>query len=794
MTTGDEEEPSLRLSKNLRRPHSLSALFSSTARRSGSLEIPREAISCEERIHYPLYNPRNPKHNPHARPGAQIVFARSPFQAKSSSPSKSTPRSIGSSSKSLRRARSSLVAFAETIRSKTLFSSREIPQQPDFLAHESQVLTGIDTTSAHPCGPIDIPLPRLSRDTDVSVSAIYPAYLEDPFRSRVQPTNPAPVRHSTSLPIIDQLSHISTTEEARCFQDSRNNSLRYIATDGNDPVKKELAGPRSSSRNIDSLPRSLIAGLPHLPPPSAQNISLASDDPGYLSGSESTADSLDSERGRSINATVTYCAPPRIERDTSTSLDIPRARPQWKASNPHRANRLSLLCGPVPSTGYSTETQNLRGIFGVSSDMYEADGERSDSEQSFELGRAWLESRKPRCHIEDSDDLAFSEPSTESDPDFGVEIYRTRCISQHNTPTAESDKLLASWLAARGAFQITNDNAFAIYDNAHLSRHDDKLSHTYLRQLPDYEPSVKTIRWKDGYVRGQQSSPRSSTSYTHPYTISMPRSRNSTMKSRDSWPSTVDLNINPRRLSTTTDRSMSVTEISCDLGEFFEDTIRQLNAISPRQNAQLQGTAPLTPHLKGKSKDSAGDSGRIPTLHLPESQLEPHGSLTNCGTRFSYKDLCQTGQTSNEVRKPAASLFNRTPNASASHVRGVERDIVGNESIMNLRGVKESPNVDRSIDTGANPLNCRSRSHARGSKDSSSRKEDTSSGSNDSSQSDPFSTSTMATTVSSASSINNILFQAKCGNPNHPLAKSPLDARNKVAENTVCGTRQEGEM
>ena len=80
-------------------------------------------INCEERIHYPLYDPSNPHHNPRApkygRRRSNVMDADTPHPE-----TQSTRRT-------LRRAGSTIAAFAHTLRSKGGFRRSPIPVEEE---------------------------------------------------------------------------------------------------------------------------------------------------------------------------------------------------------------------------------------------------------------------------------------------------------------------------------------------------------------------------------------------------------------------------------------------------------------------------------------------------------------------------------------------------------------------------------------------------------------------------------------------------------------------------------------
>ncbi|KAL2012813.1 hypothetical protein VTN00DRAFT_338 [Thermoascus crustaceus] len=106
-----------------RRRQNLSMLFRSSTRRSKSVSSPATSPpTCEERIHYPVFNPQDPRHNPAA---ASSSWLRSGYNvSKTPSPQKPARWVQDLPGRSLRKARSGLLALTAGMRTHSTFRSK----------------------------------------------------------------------------------------------------------------------------------------------------------------------------------------------------------------------------------------------------------------------------------------------------------------------------------------------------------------------------------------------------------------------------------------------------------------------------------------------------------------------------------------------------------------------------------------------------------------------------------------------------------------------------------------------
>nr|KMM69358.1 hypothetical protein CPAG_05675 [Coccidioides posadasii RMSCC 3488] len=432
---------------------SISQLFSSPMRKFSDRETSpqppphpptkhRVRISCHERIHYPIYNPDDPRHNPEVRNRPpRRVLRKSLDQAaapRTVSPKKTSP------SKSLRQARSNLKALADSIRPKSIFNRKSIPSFPEATSSapepgRSQLGTlpskSEDGAFVHRSLPVDIP-------SNCSASK---ATNNDPQPKSFSPSTAAMSDEATSLygtkPSLK--TKLSCTPMLSRLFDRQSRRTRYSS---------ELDSRKSSSDAI-------IAGTGF-----NRNSQLKTDDDGGdLSGDDIFGPLCDMETPSSRHGAPTR---PHIR----FKIHDPTRSPHSKNPEPNVFLKSPIPCSTTiehdskVSDDASISSPSCQTTVRLPSSCRQGSSQNSDSRLSLEPGmwmsrKNWLTSQPP-IHPP-------SECNTEKDPNFGAELCRTDCQIAESDDSLVSNPLLGRWLVSMGAFG--SESELKLFDALSLS-------------------------------------------------------------------------------------------------------------------------------------------------------------------------------------------------------------------------------------------------------------------------------------------------------------------------------------
>ncbi|WEW59805.1 hypothetical protein PRK78_005285 [Emydomyces testavorans] len=440
--------------RNIGHYRSLSQFFSSSTRKSSdhetcpdSLSNPtshyqhRSILTCQERIHYPLYDPNDPRHNPEVRsrlrgnvPRISLDQEATPRIRKAShtdSSKKSSP------SKSLRRAGSSLRAFADSIRFKTTFNRREIPSfsecapsgrglgkrelgnsrlgpENEISVHHSRPMD-IPTNSLLPNTANGIPAPKyFSPDTleksdeamslyGTKPSALKNRLLDTPHISRLfdrQARRTSPSRERSDVGV--EKTHLTRSTEIKA------NSGEHSFSD--DDIFGPLCDDKRHCRNANGIE----------PPSANHSIPTTTYGLGRIPSPARTPPSKNIETTMFLES---------LSFDT-ISVDFDGKHSSCIASISPASRQTAFR---LPSSNYGASAAN------------------SDSGVASEPGMP-MGKRKP-CVSRRS--IQTSECNTERDSSFGADLCRISCQRDKDDSALRDNLLLLPWLASMGIFEKT---------------------------------------------------------------------------------------------------------------------------------------------------------------------------------------------------------------------------------------------------------------------------------------------------------------------------------------------------
>ncbi|KAK2737704.1 hypothetical protein FQN55_000919 [Onygenales sp. PD_40] len=397
---------SLRVKGALHRRKSLADIFPSVSPRKKR----EDEITCQERIHYPLYDAQNPSHNTEARQRWRTSRI-SVGASRSGSPRANSPTSPPKSRRSLRR---SFVSLTGTIRLKGIFSRKQKPSKPDLASvWEPQSPSHIGPNQAsnmhlwgnigdpHLIDGLEIPDPLLPRRPYVLPSLpsmgselmsplaleacgmqVYEGHQEANMETRVLD----PLSMNTAIRPADILSH--TVYSPQCSQDL-------------------VEGPNGHISNRQDYSEN------HLFPPKCNRI---------------YEEQLPTSRsGETSSAAHSYKDP--FHRNHSQDCLV---------SGPRRTNLSPSLDKPAPSQLPTPQDPKI-GEPSLSVIL----GEDEKPVSTPRLGKRWLESRHGNCCAASPD---ISQQSTASDSEFGYELHTTRARDR-GPWTPESDQVF-TWYSS----------------------------------------------------------------------------------------------------------------------------------------------------------------------------------------------------------------------------------------------------------------------------------------------------------------------------------------------------------
>ncbi|GAD95943.1 hypothetical protein AOR_1_1146054 [Paecilomyces variotii No. 5] len=246
----------------------------------------------------------------------------------------------------------------------------------------------------------------------------------------------------------------------------------------------------------------------------------------------------------------------------------------------------------------------------------------------------------------------LSEASTEVDPDFGVEIYRTsRNCSKPESISSWDDEVaevrLSSSLTLVSPNTLSKVDLGASRRGTSIPKKQDHSSSSQepgrISQLSDVSSKKPTIRWHDGYVRrsfltaeSDASVPVSSSS------CSTPRSNNKVQ----------------RRIMGATTESSSYTESSASETSSGESDQHATTELTPRPHTEVSGTSTDDPFMSELSRRGSSDSTDDTSFELSEELRQIAGAIQRLTTDFDMYDDSSCDDTKGndeENRQPYSS-------------------------------------------------------------------------------------------------------------------------------------------
>ncbi|EEH03074.1 predicted protein [Histoplasma capsulatum G186AR] len=395
---------SRRVKNDLHRRRSLAGLFTTS---SPSKEPDQDitTITCQERIHYPLYNPLDPRHDLDALAyegndkGFWASYGRSiraRFQG-STKPGTVSPNT--QNQKPRRSIRSSFASFTGSSRLLKRLSRSEIPSSPLL----NSIREPLDVSQIEPEDKASHLLPDRA---DGSQTSFLPEVLDVP-RQYYLPSLP-----SMSSGLMSPLELEACTAGRYAEQETP-----YVQN--YESALHKFSRPVQPFNILQNAVTSMPGGQP-----------AVQRRQGYTNSSNTK-----SERA-SLPIPITSKHPPfnrqqaRVYRKDNSNLSTSR--------------RKQMQSHPAALDSRKQEKTQ------IPKDL--ANGAKPQS--LLNLGEQWLETRMqpPRAASPE-----ISEPSTITDSEFGAEMYRT-CAPHRYASTTESDAVLSSWLSSLSSICHPRDN------------------------------------------------------------------------------------------------------------------------------------------------------------------------------------------------------------------------------------------------------------------------------------------------------------------------------------------------
>ncbi|EQL35332.1 hypothetical protein BDFG_02845 [Blastomyces dermatitidis ATCC 26199] len=392
---------SRRVKKDLHRRRSLAGLFT-TSPPSKEPDQNITTITCEERIHYPLYNPRDPRHNIDALAcdskdkGFWTTYGRS-IRSRFQGSAKSGTVSPSIQQRNSRRSiRSSFVSFTSSSRLMKRFSRSETPSKPPL----SSIWEPQSASQEVACKLLP------DKIDDSQLSGFHEA-LGAP-RQYLLPSLP-----SMSSGLMSPLELEACTAGAHTEQETS-----YPQNYG--------SGPQTFSRPLQPfhILRNAVSSM-------SSGQSAVQAHPKYANISNNRSEMASSP------IPITSKRPP---------LNHQQAR-MVKARD--GANMSTLLSKQMHSHSSTLDDKKNN-----ESQISKILSNGAKPESLLNLGEQWLETRmQPLREVSPG----ISQPSTATDSEFGVEMHRTSG-PHYYASTTESDAVLSSWLSSLSSISHPRDN------------------------------------------------------------------------------------------------------------------------------------------------------------------------------------------------------------------------------------------------------------------------------------------------------------------------------------------------
>ncbi|OAX79800.1 hypothetical protein ACJ72_05878 [Emergomyces africanus] len=685
-----------RVKKDLHRRRSLAGLFTSPPPKEPEYDI--TSLTCEERIHYPLYNPRDPRHNSeyfaYARnsKGIWANYGQS-IRSRLQGPSKSGVRSPNFQKRNPHRSiRSRFVSFTGSSRLMKRLSRSESPSKPHMSslweperpsrissrekASSNSLLDRIDNPQFSPFPEArSVPLPCLLPSLPSMSSGLM---------------SPLELEACTAGGFIElETSHVQN-------HDTRPHTF-------NPPLQ-----PFHILRNAVS---SMSSGHP-----------LNQGYPGFTNTSNSRY-----QKGSSP-------VPIMIKRPP---LRRQEARVANEGDNPNFPTFLSKQLH-----SHSSDLDNRKEDGETKSVENLATGRRPQS--LLNLGEQWLETRKQQVRVVSP---GVSQPSTATDSEFGVDIYRTSAKHCYASAT-DSDVILSSWLSSLSCASHTRDNtdisgSTLCRSSPPATRHPSRVGQTR-------SGSTLVSQLQGGNVKGSsRSGTRDCTGLVTNGRVARDTCEEASAKSNSPQPGTI---IESERVEKPIPLD-PVSNIPPEAGRVFEMPKAPLNLHlnSPGNPSQLSKSL-REPLCESDLKTGANKAGPWPSSI--DSRIE-NGNLNQLPQDHRQLSLAVDGHDTES--RGNVEFIRKCRNIPVSHAE--ENRTPGCSGNAKTRSASQDATNRRigGLDTGE-----------KRSKSSSNRKDGTSScsgsGSGGSGQSDPLTNSTAGTSIVDNASDQNLAAKVKAKN------------------------------
>lgn len=616
-----------------------------------------QRITCEERIHYPLFDPQDPRHNPNANIVAHDSHNSSLIRSEPSSPVKSTARSDTSAGKSIRRVRSSWALLTKTVRSKRTFAGTK----------PATHLSGIDCTTDGPFpnetfipapkdgskiaepGAVDVPLPPLDY-----LNPQYPISLPpmgDSFSNEFSRLKINTLGHDRPISMIGHGSQ-------SCVSPVPTEPIVSTPKNCFEIAHAPVGTTRSDERQPVSLKTTMDSGNIHIAQP--DQVESKTQAQGIKLGSIFSQEDYDCSRksqiakppSHNITHSPVYISKASYENNKPlTSVKPSISRPSHHLAPGYNSDQTAPAHPSTPIESFVNLPDNPRQNTKIEG-FTAGDIERVKITGLKHLRRSSIsqlnaQGKEPRSSV--------SEADTESDSTFGYPLYQ--CTRKEDTRPAAFDDRLISWLSSVGEFQ-GGVNAFD------------------LREMTGSHPAFIPIN-----ISTSQAS----------------LTRNGSTHSDGAS----DVVIDP-----TNSDSKPVSEYSFDLAGLFNSSSSQLQRLPGRSNIR---------HIEANTLTSE-QSTKLPPLVRPIKQIEDKISILDLEAPVQSETLKdqESGNNKKSIDYPSYCETGRPRSRNPSHNSQSEErrlgDLVGNMRVSS---------------------------------------EGSESGFGDSNESDPLSTSTFATTISS---------------------------------------------
>ncbi|PGH16721.1 hypothetical protein AJ79_01594 [Helicocarpus griseus UAMH5409] len=421
---GQTTYKSQRVKEGPRHRRSLSSLFTSSSARKRDRET--ATITCEERQHYPLYDPCDPRHNTEILCGKNdkglwASYGRS-IRARLHGSLRSVNKAPNSQSKTRRSMRSSFVSLTGSSRLVRRLSKAENPSKSHMRSiwePQNQCPNAIDIESKQPSDETDDfqlpytteaqsppPVYLLPSLASISSGLMSPLELDScPFNEYTEHEPSNSQAPSARLPPISnqslQPSHI----------------LRHVVSSA--PVKRAVSQGRPGNTDINS--SSVSLGAPN--PPSTLNDTACAD------------------------RIAIQCTPPLSSTPKQSNLDCQENIAPYKT----KSAGMSVSSGRrIFSQSSALSNQKAMELNTIVADSKEC----STTGSYLHLGDEWLETRKDGLH---ETSPGISQISTATDSEFGAELHRTSARHQY-AATPEGDAALNSWLSSVTSVSHNREN------------------------------------------------------------------------------------------------------------------------------------------------------------------------------------------------------------------------------------------------------------------------------------------------------------------------------------------------